>query len=647
MGSWFSKPDDTIDESEKREIEFQKAMETLKQQEETLYAAAQEAEVKKKETLEQSAARQKEIAATRMKEMEDTIVRAQELKDARRLLNIQASQLLCALYYNYQFGEIDEDPDGEWGGNVETVIDKCLNVETFWLLCKIPQLLPLLWPTGSDCDKFHEYELDEKGEPIVSSHKIAINTNIETYVFSTLTNYLSSVCQANCKKYSDFNEDRNTELGKKCKKYLTEVETMLSDDEWVKRTQELIKDDDKMNWKCFAARSGKGITKNKIRLLPSIFPKICPKYELYESLLMVTNTVINHYGDIRTETGIRVNANSKEKHTNGGQCFELNSTWIDNVYKKALDTTTIWDGETYVSVNSLLINIKDITGKEKDEEWMKSTKLHDKTHVYGQLADGTGGYLKYVNPTQKYTQQFINDIDNVEVAFQMPRLSAAINSKFTTDFLFNIFTSLTTNKDYTFYNVYGTNNKDILTSMDYLYIVPSGLEQIDAVSPICRYIFEVMIQYSCQWYITVPIDNTMSMMKITANMMTYKDGKDKSFLPQYTWTEVASLQQSTNNQTLDQEASQEQKVVQESADQKASQEQISEEKVVATSQDQETGREQATKQIQETKQESFISQYMRLFSGRRGNMHRERFIERYNTVAYRFDSPEPMDYSIK
>ena len=85
----------------------------------------------------------------------------------------------------------------------------------------------------------------------------------------------------------------------------------------------------------------------------------------------------------------------------------------------------------------------------------------------------------------------------------------------------------------------------------------------------------------------------------------------------------------------------EEKVVQESADQEASQEQISEEKIVATSQDQETGRE--------TKQESFISQYMRLFSGRRGRgiVYRERFIERYNTVAYRFDSPEPANYTIK
>ena len=193
--------------------------------------------------------------------------------------------------------------------------------------------------------------------------------------------------------------------------------------------------------------------------------------------------------------------------------------------------------------------------------------------------------------------------------------------------------------------------------MDYLYIVPSGLEQIDAVSPICRYISEVMVQYSCRWYITVPIDNTMSMMKITANMMTYKDGKDKSFLPQYTWTEVASLQQS--NQTIDQEASQEteHKVVKEYGSQSTSQEQTTEQQ--SDYQDSSTKQSQEQTTVQEadqedlpeekitTTQESFISQYMRLFSGRRGIMHRERFIERYNTVAYRFDSPEPMDYSIK
>ena len=537
MGNWFSKPDTSKEDvQQKKEEEYQKAMQTLKQQEEELYNAAQEAATKKKETLEQSLQRQKEISATRMKEMEDTIKRAKELKDARRLLNIQASQLVCALYYNYQFGDIDEDPDKDWGNNVVTVIDKCLTVESFWLLCKVPQLLPLLWPTGSDCDKFHEYKLDERGEPSLSEYKININTNIEAYVYGSLTNYLSSVCQANCKKYNDFNQERNDLFGKKCKNYLTSVENMLSDDEWARATFDFINDDDKMNWKCFVARSGKGITKNKIRLLPSTYPKICTKYELYEALLMVTNTVINHYGDIRTDKGTRVSPGSKEKYSNGSQCFEINSTWINNTYNQAINTKIIWDGETYESINNLIVDEKNITNKEKHEEWMKDTLLHSQTHIYGQNADGTGGFLKYVNPTQKYTQQFINDIDNVEVAFQMPRLSAGINTRFTKEFLYNIFNSLTTNKDYEFYNVYNTDNRNIFTSMDYITIIPFGFEQIDNVSPICRYIFEVLIKYSCKWYITFPIENTMSMMKINTTILQ-NNNNDNSYLPEYVWVD--------------------------------------------------------------------------------------------------------------
>ena len=523
------------------EEEYLKAMQTLKEQEQALITSSEEAEVTRKETMEQSLERQKEVSATRMKEMEDTIVRAQELKDARRLLNIQASQLLCALFYNYQFGDIDEDPDKDWGNNVVTVVDKCLNVDSFWLLCKVPHLLPLLWPTGSDCDAFHEYVTDVKGEPSVSDYKIKLNTKIETYVVATLPNYLTSVCQTNCKKYSDFNADRNAEIGSKCKRYLTEIENVLNDSEWFKKTMEFIKDDDKMNWKCFAARSGKGITSKKILLVPSTFPRLCPKYELYESLLMVTNTVINHYGDIRTETGLRVNYNSNEKHTTGGQCFALNSTWMNNVYKAALNTTTVWDGETYISSSNLFVDEAEITGSENAEEWMKKTSVHTKTHAYAQNADGTGGFLKYVNPTQRYTQQFINDIDNVEVAFQMPRLSASINSKFTTDFLYNIFTTLTTNKDYTFFNVYRIDNSVFLTSMDYISIIPTGYEQIDNVSPICRYIFEVLVKDSCKWYITVPIENTMSMNKINSNILLFEDGKDKSILPQYLWANSKNM----------------------------------------------------------------------------------------------------------
>ena len=539
MGNWFSKTN-TSEEAQRKEEEYQKAMQTLKQQEEELYKAAQEAAKKKKETLEQSLKRQKEISAVRMKEMEDTIKRAKELKDARRLLNIQASQLLCALYYNYQFGDIDEDPDKDWGNNVVTVVDECLTVESFWLLCKIPQLLPLLWFTGSECDNFHIYEKDAKGNPNILSYKTLINTNIELYVRNILSNYLTNVCQSNCKKYTDFNEERNNEIGMKCKQYLSETENVLSDEEWFKKTIDFLKDDDKMNWKCFAARSGKGICNNKILLLPSTFPKIYPKYELYESLLMLTNTVINHYGDLRKDDGTKVSPGTNDKYTNGGKCFNINETYIKNTFDKGIDTTNMWDGETYIDINSVTLNSTDVTGVD-DETWMEKTLLYDKTETYGQSADGKGGYLKYINPTQKYTRQFINDENNVEVAFQMPRLSADIDESFTQTFLKNILNALQ-KTDYQFYNVFSTDNKNIFTSIDYLYITPKGFEQLDNVSPIARYIFEVLIQYSCKWYFTFPIENTMSMSKINYNILLYNDGKDKNILPQYIWTKSKNMQ---------------------------------------------------------------------------------------------------------
>ena len=133
--------------------------------------------------------------------------------------------------------------------------------------------------------------------------------------------------------------------------------------------------------------------------------------------------------------------------------------------------------------------------------------------------------------------------------------------------------------------------------MDYLYIVPSGLEQIDSVSPICRYIFEVMIQYRCQWYITVPIDNTMSLMKVTANMMTYKDGKLKSFLPQYTWTEVITQNEQVTSTSQEQ-------------DNKQTSEQVSEQKASQKQDNKQTASQSLTVQ------ESFISQYIKRFTGR-------------------------------
>lgn len=530
---------ETAKAADKAEQEYLAAVEELNKQAEELASTAAAAAVARTKTMEAMLARQKQIAATRMAQLEHSLARLKELRERQKLINVQSAQLLCAIYYNYQFGEIDEDPSGDWMKNVTTVINNCLNIDTFTMLCRIPTLLPLLWPTGKGCDNLQTYTVDDNGVPDQFLYTATLNTHLESYIYSKVGNYIQNVCQSNCKKYNTIDEERMDRDAERCLRFITDVEEYQSNDEWVRRAFELIKDDDKMNWKCFAARSGKGICKSPIKLLPATWPKICPKYELYEALLMITNTIINHYGGIRSDKGLNVNADdTTTKHTNGGECFKLKQSWIDATYS-SVSFNAVWDGTSMIQVKDAILPIEKITGSANDEKWMKDTEVETTVGVYGQNPDGTGGYKKYVNPTQKYTQQFINDIDNVKVAFEMPRLSADINQMFRKDFLYNIFKTLTTNKDYQFFNVYGVPNRDVLTSMDYIYIVPEGLEQIDNVSPICRYMFEVLIKYSCKWYITWPIENVMTFSKV--NQAIKNTTKDDVLMPQFIWRDMSGL----------------------------------------------------------------------------------------------------------
>lgn len=122
--------------------------------------------------------RQKQVAKKRIEEIKYTIERAKELKEARKQLNIRVAVLLCAIYYNYPFGTLDvsasDEPDdgivgdNTWQSNATSILNIGLTVDVFWTLCKIPQLLPLLWPTGNTPieDKFHVYKYrDSAGNP--------------------------------------------------------------------------------------------------------------------------------------------------------------------------------------------------------------------------------------------------------------------------------------------------------------------------------------------------------------------------------------------------------------------------------------------------------------------------------------------------
>lgn len=586
MGTLFSTSNDNS------ELEYQKSIQELKEEQQQLEAAALNAERVRDETLKRQYERQKEIASERVSEIKETIRRATELKDARKALNIQAGVLLCALYYNYPFGTLEGsaldsgksiENDNSWQNNATDICNVTVNVNVFWLLCKIPQLLPLLWPTGRTEDAFHKYaSRDSTGNPVPNDYNVEVNGMIESYVDGPLKQYVSNVFQANCSRDLTIDTDGQTKLYEKCGKLIEQLQDVTSDAEWVTLVYQFIKDDDKMRWKGFVAKSGKGICKSTVELLPATYPKLCPKYELYEALLMLSNTVINTYGQCKTSTGSDVKAvrtvtgtrkvkkffyelNVEEKEgmdphsdddiievdepivevttqkpdTSGGECFALKDSFVNKAYDAAIDNTTIWDGQTFVPTTT--VPEEKITSSSDTKSWMESTDLFNELEIYylnntDRVAEANG-LVRYKNPTKKYTCQFLNDVDGIIIPFQIPRLSANINAQFRKSFLYNAFMALTTVPENEQYDLYRTNNKALFTSIDYMTMRPPALDDWaveDDVMPLPRFIYSCLIEYSCKWNLTVPVNNTVSMSMINGKILS--EFNDKSLLPQYLWT---------------------------------------------------------------------------------------------------------------
>lgn len=563
MGNIFSK-------SRKSEAadNYQKTLADLKAEQDLLDENIQKANANIKLTMEQQFQRQKDIAKTRIAEIKETIRRAKELRDARKTLNVQAAVLLCALYYNYPFGTLDGALDdtiletesvtkstisdqNAWSSNATSICDIAVNENVFWLLCKIPQLVPLLWPTGRSEDKFHQYKSrNAVGIPDGPDYLIELNTHLSGYVNNQLKKYVTNVFQANCTREMSIDVEYQESLYDACSQFIESVQNLANDNEWVNRAYAFIKNDDKMNWKGFVAKSGKGICNAKIMLLPSNYPHICPQYELYEALLMITNTVLNNFGQCKTYDGRNVvnsNESPNKPDVHGGQCFELKQFYIDNTYKFGINNETIWDGKSFVEVKSINIPVEQITGKTDALVWMQDTVLCDELEIQyldnASRTNKSGGITRYKNPTKRITYQYINDYDGMKIKFQMPRISASINEQFTKSFLYRAFETLTSTPTNEKYDTYRTKNKAILTSIDYMTLRPPELDEWkteSSVAPVVRFIYTCLIENSCQWNLTIPINTTMSMGQINSQFIRLSNN-DKSCLPQYLWTRSVNM----------------------------------------------------------------------------------------------------------
>lgn len=571
--------------------DYEEQLALLLQKQEELAASVIDYEAANEAIIAAQIARQDEIASTRTDEILYTITRAEELLNARKALNTRASVLLCALLFNYPFGtsmDTTNTAESAWMTNASTIVNNAVTTDVFWLLCKVPQLVPLLWPTGRNDNAFHEYAYrDAIGNPDTADYMIEVNSLIDEYVSGNLMNYITNVFSGNCNADSVIDTDAQEELYNKCATFIESVYDVSNDTEFMTIANVFINENftDPMKWKHMTSYSGKGICENTILLLPANYPKRSPQYELFEALLMLTNTVLNQYGQCLSSTGGTVSAvltaSSTTTHdkyyallteteiatycdpstvyadddkvtvtettytvsastpaTTGGMCFELPSDWINNANTYAFADDTIWDGTSFISVSDIVIDSSVITSSSDSSVWMKQPTPYETLEVYytsnADLISESNGLVRYKNPTRQYTSLHLNDIDFIVIPFTMPAISAVINETFEKSFLYNTYNTLTTVTDNVKYDVYRTNNKSLFTSMDYLTTRPPALDDYETedaglVSPTSRYIYNVLIENSCKWDLTVPLMNTMSMGQINNSIGTL------SQLPQYCW----------------------------------------------------------------------------------------------------------------
>ena len=177
-------------------------------------------------------------------------------------------------------------------------------------------------------------------------------------------------------------------------------------------------------------------------------------------------------------------------------------------------------------IKSKQIPIQAIDSKLTLNTIAKSFQKHEKTHLYATNAAGEGGYYKFINPTQKYTKLFINDEDNVEVAFQVPRLGAKCFTD-SAKYFETVLTSLTTDKKYADYNTSGIANGWMLTKFDYISLVPEELHMgDDELTPLSQFIFDTVVRNLCRWNLVIGLEDNMSLMKISTILQKQKYGAD-------------------------------------------------------------------------------------------------------------------------
>jgi len=418
---------------------------------------------------------------------------------------VKSARLICGILFNYPFGINSSDPTFEQ--NISELLTQTLNADVFNLLCNIQQLVPVLWPTGSNDDSFHSYIKDTAtGNVILKSYSSLVNKLLPNYITGNLKTYLSNVMKSNCFKYLSFDESKKIENYGIYSNYIALCGTFTTDEMWITGTYSFIKsNDDIINWKGLYAKSKKGYCNSQILVLPSNYPEYIPKYELYQAFVLIFNTIIGNVGSMRTENGELVSDTYTGNVTAGGMCIKYNSD-LENSVQMQYITNKVWDKSfKYVTNKSdalLQANYMNISEETSTEIYYISAS--DKINQ-------TNKKIRYVNPTKFISKQFIYD-DDVSSSSILPLLSVKLNDVIRTNLIKDTISAL---EGDTNYNILDYNNKSIFSSIDYMLVTPNGW---NIAYPISKFAYDRLVTYNSTWNIIIPVSYQMTNGVINTNM---------------------------------------------------------------------------------------------------------------------------------
>lgn len=496
-------------------------------------------------------------AKQKIADIEDTIRTAEEMREEKKARYTRTSVLICALLYNYPFGTVLPDDEdnidiGDWTSSAEKILNMCVQDGVFKLLCRIPMFLPTIWPIGEGDEKFHEYPegLSAMNDADIGGLYIrTINTYIEEYL-PRLKRRLNNVFRLNTTAGEVTNDDDRQVLNTLCAAFIKLEAVSQSDNEFVDVALNFLKDVDNDVWRTMAAKTLRGIMKTPIRVLPSCYPRICRKYEFFNSLLMLCNAVFWSYGRAKSAQGNDIIVDIKikkipEPAIKGGQCFDMNKDWYAKSNELAYkDRPESWDYSSFKRADihdAFSIEPQEITGIADDATWMKDVKLCNELQLYQKkpdISDGATGIVRYVNPTFKYTRTYLCDTGKVDTPFTMPRLSASTFEGYSNEVPMRIFNLLQLQDGpLEHYNSYTATNSQFMTMFDFLTTTPPDMQdwKFKGAPPLSTAIYKCIIETTCDWEITYPIDNTMSMGKINYKLLQLFDGR-MDMLPIYLYT---------------------------------------------------------------------------------------------------------------